>query len=249
MICNLLSIIIPAFNESENIINIIDKVSKVCDDTKNLHEYEIIIIDDFSSDDTYQKVEQLNKENIKVIRLNKNHGSYNALRVGIYYAKGEAVTFIAADGQDDPNMIPILIDKLNEKYKVIWAIRNSRKNEKLAIKIPAKIFYFFINFFVQKNIDVSHLNNADFCLIDKDVCKKINNFNNKNLHLFYLIAWLNFPNYKVYYERVDRSIGKSKWTFSKKVNLALNTFINILTDFKEFNTDPFFNIDKSNFEL
>lgn len=163
----------------------------------------------------------------------------------MFFAKGDAVTFLAADGQDDPNIIPKLVNKWKNGFKVVWALRESRANEKLHILIPAKLFYLLMRLIIRNRFDSKLLDRADFFLVDKKVCEELNKYKDPNIHLFYLIAWLGFSYEKVLYKRFNRTEGKSKWTFFKRLKLANNAVLGILRNFEENSSKPLYTIEKS----
>ena len=221
--CKLLSIVIPAFNESENLLSVIELVKKSCSNSQCIEDFEIIIVDDHSSDNSFHTISSLKIEKVKIIRLSRNSGSHTAIRAGISCARGDAFVFLSADGQDDPSVIPDLINKWQKGVKTVWAVRESREKESLRVRIPAAIFYFFMKALIRNNIQMSKMKNADFCLVDKIVYSNLKNIKERNINLFYLICWMGFREESVVYKRKNRQEGESKWTLFKKIELALNS--------------------------
>lgn len=109
-----LSVIIPAFNESKIIGVFLKELEESIKKCESVNKYEIIIIDDHSSDNTFETIKKLNIDEIKVIRLSRRSGSHIALRAGISIAQGEIVLCLAADGQDDPSIISKMIAKIKK---------------------------------------------------------------------------------------------------------------------------------------
>lgn len=219
-----LSIVIPAFNESEVIGVFLKELEGTIKKCIDINKYEIIVIDDHSSDNTFDMVKKLHKNNIKIIRLSRRSGSHIALRAGISFAKGEAVLCLSADGQDNPNVISTMIQKIKQGYDVIWAVRYSRK-EPLIDKIFAATFYRVLNWFTDYKKSGVDLANADFYMLSRKVIDAISSCNERNSSLFGLIIWLGFKQCAVSYERRKRLGGNSKWSFEAKLQLAYNWII------------------------
>jgi dolichol-phosphate mannosyltransferase len=218
-----LSIVIPAYNESENIPVIISKLKDSIQVVGQIDDYEILICDDHSSDGTYEVTAAMNDKRIKCIRLSKRSGSHVALRAGLRHAQGDMALCISADGQDDPGMLKLMVDKIIQGKHIVWGVRNKR-NEKFINKYFAIFFYKLLSLFVsnQNKVDLA---NADFYLLSRKVIDTINQFEERNTSLFGLIAWIGFEQDQVLYERKQRYSGKSKWGFGSKLKLAADWII------------------------
>lgn len=214
-----ISVVIPAYNEALNIKNTIDNVINVLNNL-DIKDYEIIIIDDHSSDGTFELIKSLNYPNIVCYRLSRNLGSHIALRAGLFHSKGDTVLCMAADGQDDPNCLGEMLEKWEKGAKVIWALRQNRDNETFMIKSTAKIFYILLSWLVDEEYNKIDLYHADFPLLDRVVVDAINQCRERNSSLFGLIVWLGFSQDTVEYNRRKRAIGHSKWTFNSRIRLA-----------------------------
>jgi len=219
-----LSIIIPAYNESLNIKVIINELLNVLSRTDFSNKYEIIVVDDHSTDNTYHIVESFNDTRIKCIRLSRRSGSHIALRAGIANAKGNAVLCISADGQDNPNILEEMLKKWKEGVHIVWALRKERKKTFL-FKRSALIFYKTLELLTNTKKSKIDLSRADFHLLDKKVVDAINHCTERNTSLFGLINWLGFKQDYVEYERRKRKYGKSKWSLSTRFLLAKDWII------------------------
>jgi polyisoprenyl-phosphate glycosyltransferase len=216
----MISVIVPALNESANIRPLIDKLI-----LQFQQPCEIIIVDDHSSDDTYEQVEQLNLPNVYAIRLSRRSGSHVALRAGLLQATGDAVLCISADGQDNPAVINQMLSKWTAGQQIVWALREKRENEAFMQKYFSLAFYSLLRMLVveqARNIDLAR---ADFYLLDRLVVDSINSCPERNSSLFGLIAWMGFRQDYVEYERLERLSGKSKWNFRSRLRLAKDWII------------------------
>ncbi len=215
-----LSIVIPAYNESDNIKDTVAEFFAVTGKIKKIDKVEVIVVDDHSADNTYDKVVELGNPMVKCVRLSRNSGSHVAIRAGLKEAAGDAVLCISADGQDDPSCIEKMLEKWSKGAYTIWALRKSRKGEPWYISKPSKLFYkllIWLGGADGANIDISR---ATFFLLDGTVAKAINNCSERNTSIFGLIAWLGFSQDIVEYEQRARKFGKSKWSFAKRLHLA-----------------------------
>lgn len=219
-----LSVVIPAFNEADNILATLEEVLAQIDAIEAITTYEIIIVDDHSSDETYNIIKGLNKNNIRAIRLSRRSGSHTAIKAGLDIADGDVVICISADGQDNPMAFPTMIAQWLDGSNIVWALRKNRKDEPLHIKLYAKAFYTLLKKFgeIPTEIDLSR---ADFYLLDKKVVDAIKSCSERNTSLFGLIVWLGFSQNSVEYERRERRSGRSKWNFKGRMLLAKNWII------------------------
>jgi dolichol-phosphate mannosyltransferase len=215
-----LSVVIPAYNEEQNIPRMIAELEKNIASVNAVTRYEMIICDDHSSDGTFEEARKLNKPEIKSIRLSRRSGSHAAIRAGFSVAKGDMVLCISADGQDNPEALAAMIQKIKEGKQIVWGVRKSR-NEPFMNKQFAVLFYKLLSMFVanENNIDLA---NADFYLLDRKVVNAINSCPERNTSLFGLIAWIGFKQDSVEYDRRERMSGKSKWNFNSKIRLAVD---------------------------
>jgi glycosyltransferase involved in cell wall biosynthesis len=213
----MISIVIPAFNEAENIASTARELAAF---TSSCGEsYEIIVVDDHSDDNTFQTVKEMADPHVASIRLSRRSGSHIALRAGLARARGDAVLCIAADGQDDPSIVGSMIEKWKSGVQLVWALRKDRKNESLRVTILAKLFYWVLGLLQPKNASVD-FSRVDFYLLDRRVVEAINSCRERNTSLFALIAWLGFVQDSVVYDRKPRKHGSSKWSFRSRLQLA-----------------------------
>ncbi|MFQ5786841.1 MAG: glycosyltransferase, partial [Thermodesulfobacteriota bacterium] len=165
-------------------------------------------------------IRSLNNKKVICYRLSRRSGSHTALRAGMFYSKSDVVLCLAADGQDNTDCLGAMMGKWRGGKKIVWALRNDRKNEGWFIHLPAKLFYRILLLLIgAKNINVD-FSRADFFLLDRSVVDAINKCRERNTSLLGLIAWLGFSQDTVKYDRQMRLAGVSKWTFRSRMRLA-----------------------------
>lgn len=211
-----ISILIPVFNEEENIKLIYSQISEI---VKNFN-YELIFINDGSIDNTEIELKNIAIKNtkIKVISFYRNFGHQMALTAGYNFASGDCVISIDADLQDPPELIIDLISKWQEGYDIVYAKRFSRKDSFFK-KITAYLFYRLINTLSDIKIpkDV-----GDFRLLDKKVVTVLNNLPENSRFLRGLVAWGGFKYTFINFNREKRMHGKTHYPLSKMFNFALD---------------------------
>lgn len=220
-----LSVVIPAYNESSNIKITLAELLSTIERTPDIDKVQIIVVDDHSSDETFDIVAQVNDPRISCLRLSRRSGSYTALRAGLKEADGDAVLCISADGQDDPSCIRAMLKKWRNGARIVWALRKSRKDEPWHIKKPAEMFYKVLGWTGGHSDSPVDLSRADFCLLDRIVVDAINTCDERNTSIFGLIIWAGFTHDFVEYERRKRMFGRSKWNFQSRMNYAKDWII------------------------
>lgn len=213
-----LSIVVPMFNEAENIGPFYERLKKVLDN--NGESYEIICVNDGSTDATLENLLKLREKdpNIKVVDLSRNFGKEIALTAGLDFSSGMAVIPIDADLQDPPELIPQLVAKWKEGYEVVYAVRKSRLGESLFKKLTAHLFYRLAEKIMDINIP---RDTGDFRLMDRSAVDALKNMRERNRFMKGLFAWVGFKQVAIYYERDPRHKGKTKWNFFKLLNFAI----------------------------
>jgi polyisoprenyl-phosphate glycosyltransferase len=210
-----LSIIIPVFNEAENIIPVLQDIRSTVS-----VPFEVIYVDDGSTDETFSVISNLSQQdtNIKCVSLSRNFGHQNALMAGIQYAKGDYIITMDGDGQHPPSIITEIIKKLDEGYDVVNTKRNKTNNAGVLKKTTAFFFYKFINTISDTRIEA---NQADFRGFTKKVLLCIFQFEERELFLRGIFSWLGFKNTTIAFEAPERLHGTTKYSFSKMLKLAL----------------------------
>lgn len=218
------SIIIPVYYNEGSLLETYAETKKVMDENSGKFSYEIVLVDDGSKDGSYKVMKLIAEKdnNVKLVRLSKNHGSYVAILAGLSFATGNAYTFLAADLQDPPELIPQMYDKWLEHNKkdIILSVRSSREDP-LTSRIYSFFFYKLFRAFVLPEYPEK---GYDCFFINKEQRDMIVAMDEKNSHLMAQIVWLGYGQHYIYYHRQKRKHGKSKWTIFKKFKLAFDTF-------------------------
>lgn len=216
-----ISIIIPVYNESENIPKLCSKLN----DFTALHgniNFEIIFVDDGSSDKSCDLIFSNHfQSKFKLIKLSRNFGSHPALRAGIMNSNGDYTTFTYADLQDPLELIIEMYNLCKKGNNIVWAARSNSKTgitEKIFSKIYAKLMKIFVNpDFPEKGFDV--------VMFDAKAKNELNKNVESNSSVFLQILDLGFKQDYIMYEKRERTAGNSKWTLSMKVKLFVDSFV------------------------
>jgi len=239
-----LSIITPMHNESEVISTFFETLIPILDKTKLI--WEIILIDDGSTDDTYQQLCSWKNKvpNITLIKFSRNFGKEAALTAGLDHCHSDAAIILDADLQDPPELIPEMVSKWNEGFDVVLASRNQREDETAAKRATASLFYWLIN-----RISTSPVpkNTGDFRLITQKAISAIRSLPERVRFMKGILSWPGFNTYTIYYNRPGRTLGKTSWNLAKLTRLALDgifsfsdvplklvTFLGIITALSSF---------------
>lgn len=211
----ILSIIIPTYNEEENIEFAYSELKKMLS-TIPKYDYEIIFVDNASSDRSRELIRKLAKKDKKVtaVFLSRNFTAEYSSQAAMRQAAGDAVTVVDCDLQDPPEVIPRFIKEWEKGTEVVIGVRNTI-NDTFFMIIVRKFFY--VVFKKLANVDMP-INAGSFCLLDRKVIDVINSLPERNRFFRGLRAWVGFRVAKVYYERSGRKYGESKNNLSDYLN-------------------------------
>ena len=215
--------IVPVLNEQENIISTSEAIKASFKDS-GIDEYEILFIDDGSSDDTYSLLCYLceGEEDIKAIRLSRNFGHQAAVSAGMRYASGDLVAVIDGDLQDPPEVINSFLQYVGEGYDVVYGVRTKRK-EGLHKRFAYHLFYRLLQRL--SNIQIP-LDSGDFCLLTRRAVMLMNEVPEVNRYVRGIRSYIGLRQIGVKYERHARYQGESKYTISKLLRLASDGIFN-----------------------
>ena len=220
---NSITYVIPVFNEELNIANTISKVKEAFD-KNNLDKFEIIFIDDGSSDKSVEIIKKFisNGYPLKCICLTRNFGHQEALTAGLTYADNDLIAILDGDLQDPPEVINEFIKTAEKGYEVVYGVRRKRK-EIFYKKVAYGIFYKILSNL--SNIDIP-LDSGDFCLMTKNALNKLNQLPEHNRFVRGLRSYIGLKQIGVEYERNARLAGEPKYTFRKLLRLASDGIFN-----------------------
>jgi dolichol-phosphate mannosyltransferase len=211
-----LSVVIPVYNESSLIQELVRRV------TLNIklitEDFEIIIVDDGSQDNTWNSIEKEAKsENrIKGIKLSRNFGHHYAITAGLHNSKGDWVVVMDGDLQDRPEVIPDLYKKAEQGFDVVFVSRQNRP-EKFYYRVLQKIFYWILNILSGLEFDSSQ---ANFSIISRKVVNAFVAFPENVRFYGSTIKWLGFKRAEIFADHGKRFSGNPSYTLSKRINLA-----------------------------
>ena len=215
----MLSVIIPAYNEQENIKNTASVVSGIL--TEAEIEYEIVFVDDGSKDLTWEEITQASKQDLCVrgVRFSRNFGKEGAIFAGLRAASGDCVVLIDCDLQHPPELIPKMYNMWESGAEVVEAVKASRGKEGLLYKLFAKSFYKMMK--SSSGIDLDGA--SDFKLLDRRAVDALNELPERLTFFRALSSWVGFRTEKIEFDVKPRAAGKTKWNFSKLFRFAINS--------------------------
>lgn len=222
----LLSVIVPMYNESEGVEVFFSTLSPILSQITS--DWEILCVNDGSRDDTLAHIKRhASKDHrIKYISLSRNFGKEVALTAGLHHAYGQAVIPIDADLQDPPELIPAMVAKWREGYKVVLATRSQRTGDSFTKRFTAGIFYKIIGKLTRFPIPA---NTGDFRLMDAEVVNIIRQLPERTRFMKGLFAWVGFRSATVYFERQPRAKGEAKQSYGKLWQLAKDGIFSFTT--------------------
>lgn len=218
----MLSIIIPVFNEEENLLKLYDRLIGASS-TWNT-PFEVILVDDGSTDNTLSLLRELRRKGscFKFISFSRNFGHQTAISAGLRYAKGDVIAIMDADLQDPPEELYRFLNKWRQGYQVVYGIRTKRK-ENIFKRSAYYLFYRALAWCSSINIP---LDSGDFCVMDRTVVDWLNTMPERNRFVRGLRSWIGYRQIGIPYERHSRFAGEVKYTFRKLLRLAFDGIIN-----------------------
>lgn len=213
-----ISIICPCFNEQDVIVSFTERIRKVMGEAK--YSYEIIFINDGSSDNTLEKLRELGQQNdfVQVINFSRNFGKEAALTAGLDYSKGRAVIPIDADLQDPPELIHDFLREWEKGYDVVVAKRVDRSSDSWAKRFSAELFYRIHNSISQ--VDIPE-NVGDFRLISRRVVQAVQLLPENQRFMKGIFSWVGFKTSVIEYKRESREAGETSFNGWALWNFAL----------------------------
>jgi glycosyltransferase involved in cell wall biosynthesis len=214
----LISVVIPLYNEGSHLRELLSDLRKALQQTGC--RFEIVVIDDGSSDDTWAKIRDEARmcSDLRAIRLSRNFGKELALCAGFERARGNAVIVMDGDGQHPPSLLPLIIETWRTSgADIIEAVKRRRGRESLTSKFGALTFYVILN--KLSGFDLKGA--SDFKLIDRRVLDTWLAMRERNVFFRGMTAWMGFRSIQIPFEVGPRRAGKSGWSYLKRAKLAL----------------------------
>jgi dolichol-phosphate mannosyltransferase len=215
-------VVVPAFNEGDGIAQLHSRVTAAA--CAWAEDYELIVVDDGSRDDTLAVCKNLARDDphFKILSLSRNFGHQAALSAGLAYAAGDWVAVLDADLQDPPEQLKRFIDRCKEGYDVAYAVRAKRK-EGFVKRFAYFAYYRLLRklAFIEMPLDA-----GDFCVMSRRVVDQLNSLPERRRYLRGLRAWIGYRQTGLEYEREARAFGEAKYTFSKLLRLGFDGIFN-----------------------
>jgi glycosyltransferase involved in cell wall biosynthesis len=206
-----ISIVIPTYNEIDNIALLVSELTEILEKELSNYNYEIIVIDNYSTDGTRDEIRKLcalNK-NVKGILNAKNFGQLNSPFYGITQITGDAVILLCADFQDPPRMILNFVKEWENGYKIVIGIKNKSKESKF-MYLARTMYYKMID----KMADIKHIEHfTGFGLYDQKFIDVLRRLDDPTPYLRGIVAELGFTRKEIPYEQQQRKFGKTKNNF------------------------------------
>lgn len=222
---DLISIVVPCYNEFASIPYILERIDRSLREVADI-DYEIVIVDDGSCDDTPEILEICQKTNphLAVIRFVRNFGHQAALSAGLTHARGSAVICMDGDLQHPPELLPELIGRWREGFDVVQTIRRSQPG--LTKSVTSRLFYMVLNLFSEVRVEDGA---ADFRLMSRRAVDSLLAMPEQSRFLRGLVAWLGFPCTTIEFEAPPRRAGTSAYNFRTMLRFATEALVALST--------------------
>ena len=216
----MISIITPAFNERANLHVLHERL------TMSLRqiEWEWIVVDDHSRDETFAVIERLARVDPRVrgIRLSRNCGSHVAIACGLHHAGGDAAALVVSDLQDPPELLVQMLERWSSGAQIVWAVRRRQPGERHHAWFAT--FYYWV---MRRLVGLTDMpaTGADFFLIDRVVIDAFRAAADRHVSVFALLMWLGFRREFIEYDKQPRASGQSGWTLARKIKLVVDSVV------------------------
>lgn len=216
----LISVIVPVRDEENGVRPFVESIAPILDQVAGA-DWEVLFIDDGSTDETIAAIAaaHFREPRVRALSLSRNFGKEAALSAGLDHARGDAVVPMDVDLQDPPEVLIDMVAKWREGYEMVFGVRRSRTADSLPKRLTADLYYRAHNWMSRDKIPE---NAGDFRLLDRKVVDAIRTLPERNRFMKGLFAWAGFRQAAVEYDRVERSIGTTKFNYWKLWTLALD---------------------------
>lgn len=222
---SLLSVVIPSYNEEENIESTAKTIGDILTDAGI--DYELVFVSDGSKDNTFPIVKSLSEKDSRIrgLQFSRNFGKESAIFAGLSAARGDCVAVIDCDLQHPPKTIVQMYRLWEEGYEVVEGIKSSRGKESLIHKMFVGIFYGIMSALMKVDMNAT----SDFKLLDRKAVDALLSLNESNTFFRALSFWVGFKSTSVEYDVQERTKGKSKWSFAGLVKYAISNTTSFTT--------------------
>ena len=216
----MISIITPAFNEEQNLPALYARIVQTMESLGV--QWEWIVVDDHSRDDTFGILQRLSASDARVrgVRFSRNSGSHVAIACGMHLAAGDAVVMMASDLQDPPETIGAMVERWNRGAQVVWAVRRARPGDRRHAGFAA-IYYWIVRRII--GLRDMPARGTDFFLADRRVVDAFRAFPERTTSLFNHLTWMGFRQEYVDYDKQPRAAGASGWSLARKIQLVIDS--------------------------
>ncbi|MBR4059643.1 MAG: glycosyltransferase family 2 protein [Lachnospiraceae bacterium] len=216
-----ISIVVPVYWNSDTLMLLYeDMKAKILD---KLGDYELVFVDDGSGDNSWEIMNQIRDmdSHVQCVKLSRNFGEHAALLAGLSVCTGDCAVTKQADLQEDSEIILEMYESWKRGNKVVLAVRKDRDENPVKVFF-ANMYYAIVRKTITKNMPEG---GCDCYLLDRQVIQVLQDLNEKNSSLTLQVLWAGFQTDHVYFHRRDREVGESRWTFSKKFKLVLDSMM------------------------
>ena len=215
------TVIVPVKDEEAAVEPCVERLAAVLSGTDVADSYEILFVDDGSSDRTLDVLRRLSRSNprLRALSLSRNFGKEAALSAGLDHARGRAVVPLDVDLQDPPEVLPAMIARWREGFEIVYGVRDNRATDSLPKRLTADLYYRAHNLLTRDKIP-EHA--GDFRLLDRKVVDVIRAMPERNRFMKGLFAWAGFKQSSVSYTREARRVGQTKFSYWKLWTFALD---------------------------
>jgi dolichol-phosphate mannosyltransferase len=217
---DLISVVVPVFNE-EAVLPAFHQRTVAMLDALHGYRWEIVYVDDGSSDDSFRILGELAaaRQQVRVVKFSRNFGHQIAITAGIDHAAGTAVVVIDSDLQDPPEVIPEMVSKWHEGFDVVYGVRRARDGETAGKLMTAALFYRVLGAIARISIPPDA---GDFRLMSRRVVDELGKMREKDRFVRGLVSWVGFRQVGVPYHRDARQAGETKYPYRKMIRFALD---------------------------
>ena len=225
MINPFISVVSPVYYAENIVEELVLQLRSVL--SKITLNYEIILVEDGSTDNSWKKIEEIHNKynkNVRGIKLSRNFGQHYAITAGIEAAKGDYVIVIDCDLQENPIYILDLYNKICENNEIVFTIKNNRKHN-LFKNITASLFTKLFNYLTDNNSLKSNQNIGTYSIISRKAANAFLQYNDYHRHYLMVLRWIGFKHDYILIDHNERFAGKSSYTLSKLLKHAIDGII------------------------